>query len=537
MLGHTHRFGFLTIVLLLALLMGCRSAPPTPTEAPRPTSSSPPSVQRPAATQTLWSPPPTFTPRPTFTSRPVLTATVTPTPLPTAFDCTFDPQTPIFPGEPISQAVLFVVPMYGSPRLWRGEPQPALAADGGLSDLDLWAVSLDGQRLGQVTQDQQGIAVYIAPEPPHAWQVFSATPLVLESDLVGRVPLPSECQSPDQAESGSPWLPCREFRFSPDEHWIAFRWGPDRCGSGLALMSLSTGSTLPLGDDWLEGGVHWFHVTADGKLVVADGPCQGGEVYLFDPSTQARRQLGPEGEVVWNLDRSAFGVNVSQLAGWPRAVWGYDLATEQVFGLEEEGINEQAIWTPDGTQLLYQHRPLTATGSLTFTIGPREIRIVDAASGQTRTLVGDPEYDYHLCTFGGSCAWSGEWIAVRRIPFHPLELPDPEQADWDSPEIDCVLTGIKCVDLVETLALNWRTGEVSTWDQAPRPTAVPATPPLTPPPEPISAPALDLDPLYVDSAGEYALYPGEDGHSLWCLPQQGEPVRWISNGWHFVLIP
>ena len=51
-------------------------------------------------------------------------------------------------------------------------------------------------------------------------------------------------------------------------------------------------------------------------------------------------------------------------------------------------MNYSAIWTPDGSHVLYQHRTLTVTEELSTTVGPSEIIAVDIASGQVRTLPG-----------------------------------------------------------------------------------------------------------------------------------------------------
>jgi hypothetical protein len=214
------------------------------------------------------------------------------------------------------------------------------------------------------------------------------------------------------------------------------------------------------------------------------------------------------------------------------------MATGRLFLHEEWQINDQPFWMPDGVRLLYQHRAQKNIESVrpgivvTTTFGASEIRVVDTVSGQERVLVGDPRYDYHLCAAFRDCRWEGDWIQVRRVPFHPQEYPS--HPDLPPRVWDCLLLGDKCPDPVDRLALNWRTGELMPWDKAPRPTSTPKpTPTVTPGPDSKLATAS----IYSDPAGRYNLYTSQDGRNLWCVATAtGAAVRWVADGQHFMYI-
>lgn len=94
-----------------------------------------------------------------------------------------------------------------------------------------------------------------------------------------------------------------------------------------------------------------------------------------------------------------------------------------------------------------------------------------------------------------------------------------------------------CAGPVERLALNWRTGELLPWEQAPIPGPAPTPSPPEPTPRPSPGPDLAGEPLYTDPAGRYRLYTGPDRRGLWCVPAEGEPVLWVEQGNHFFYIP
>ena len=454
--------------------------------------------------------------------------------------CAFSPRATFAVSEPIHDAILFVS---AADKLTQGSGgHLAAPAFGGSPPVaQLWAVSPDGRRAGRLTNDAGGAGVYVSPGEFPTVIILSTNQLLLDDKRVRQIPLPPECDSPAGTPAGEPWLPCRDYKFSPDGRWAAFSWGPDVCGRRLALKNLLTGQAQ-IDPGGLKRGIHWFRFLPNGQMLVATGHCEGGAVSLLDLDAQALRQLGVEGGggeggLIWNAGGTAFAVSTSDYPGWTWAVWGYNVATGRLFLHEEWQVNDQPLWMPDGVRLLYQHRAQKNIESgrpgivVSTTFGASEIRVVDAMSGQERVLVSDPRYDYHLGAAFRDCRWEGDWVQVRRVPFHPQEYPSPDLPPrvWD-----CLLLGDKCSDPVDRLALNWRTGELLPWDKVPLPTPTPrATPTVTPGPGPHLSPA----PLYRDPLGRYNLYTEQDGRSLWCVTTAtGAAVRWVADGQHFMYI-
>jgi len=121
---------------------------------------------------------------------------------------------------------------------------------------------------------------------------------------------------------------------------------------------------------------------------------------------------------------------------------------------------------------------------------------------------------------------------VRATPCQPVTTSiDPWGKDWEV--LHCVLYGQYCPD-GEFLALNWRTGEVTPWEEAPLPAP---TPTLTPTPASTPGPDLSVTPIYVDPGWAFALYPGPGGVGLWRVPAEGEPVVLVADGHHFAYVP
>ena len=224
-------------------------------------------------------------------------------------------------------------------------------------------------------------------------------------------------------------------------------------------------------------------------------------------------------------------------------MWGYDVARGWHFlppTAERATEESQPLWTPVGDHLLYQQRVITYTtpAKAALTLGPQQIVVVDATTGERRTLLGDPAYDYHLCTAYGVCTWEGDSIEVRRIPYRQSVFS--QEAGTSGAAVDCARYGFRCADSAERFALNWRTGELVSWDARPAaadaPTITLTPTPATAAPQPVT-PDLTRPAFYAASDGTYALHLGADERSLWCVPTGGEPVLWINTGSNFTYIP
>jgi hypothetical protein len=278
-------------------------------------------------------------------------------------------------------------------------------------------------------------------------------------------------------------------------------------------------------------------------MLIGTGHCEGGELALVDLRIGEQNILGEEGNIQWNAQRTAFAVNVQPYLGWGSYVWSYNVAQGQYIispPTERDTEARQPQWTPTDDHLLYQQRVITYTtpAKAALTLGPQQIVIVDAVTGEHRTLLSDPAYDYHLCTAYEVCSWEGDFIEVRRIPYRQSVFD--LEPDFNKAVVNCAVYGFRCVDPVERFALNWRTGELIPWNERPAaaegPTITPTTTPAAVASQP-AAPDLTRPAFYTAADGTYTIYLGQDAQSLWCVPTGGEPVLWVNNGAHFTYVP
>jgi hypothetical protein len=83
-------------------------------------------------------------------------------------------------------------------------------------------------------------------------------------------------------------------------------------------------------------------------------------------------------------------------------------------------------------------------------------------------LLGDSEYDYLIASGNPrqwTCNWQGDWIQVHKVPYAVTSAPiEPWGEDWES--LRCPIYGRGCA-IEEILGLDWRTGEIMSWDEVP----------------------------------------------------------------------
>jgi hypothetical protein len=416
-----------------------------------------------------------------------------------------------------------------------------------IDDAQLMAVSTDGRQQGPLTADAGGIRFAVPPTDSPELVIFSLTPLALESERVRQATPPPECRPAGTGPNSGVWAGCGEWQLSPDGQWLAFTWGDWGCAGkgGIAAVNLQTGERRWRGAeeiDWNE--VNWFRLLPNDKMVLEYGArCIVGRAVLWDLQTDQERDLGSTiGDIYWNAAGTILAVNEVPFMyeDWS-ALWVYNSLVDRMFFGQGQGV-AHPVWTPDESGLVYEDQPLTYTRYITpasaiaaypisGTLGPRRILFLDVERGEGRVLAEASKYDYFLCASAADCRWEGDWLQVRRFPFHAREFPVNEYGGLmlGTPDWGCYERGEGCPDSPELLALNWRTGESLPWGELY--SDAPPTASLTPGPD------LSREELYADPAGRYALYVGAGGAGLWCVPTAGEPAQWIEDGHHFVYIP
>lgn len=512
------------LALLLLLLVRILACSPVAMPSPTTTESF---AEEPASYPTATSRSQTVASLPTFTPRPpTITPTYIPTPSPNPFSCRFSGQIPVNTSEPLQNVVLFT----------RDSVIPSPESNDPSHFSHLWAVSPDGRQFGRLTTDDQSATMSSLPGPPESLLLLAPADLLLKSDLVQVISLPVQCERQDKQTSD--WRPCSDFAFSPDRRYVAFFWGWYACfgREGVIAIDLFTGTTLR----WTRIGIRWFQFLPDGRILIANSDCEGGEyIWTWNIEADHKRFLGSKrSRLSWNVGLSAFATEFVPLPchgeEYERVLWVYNRLTDQVTE-HIEGENGDFIWTPEGDYLLYHHRAVTKTWDvvsgcpITITYGPREIYVIESASGNRYRVVGDLEHDYHL-----DRDIRGEWVSLRRIDYRHWVCPTAGPCNSD-----CIYGQPDCPEQVEHLALNWRTGELLPWDQSllPEITPVPPTPTSTSTPVKDPSPDMASTPIYTDPWGRYALYVETDNTSLWCVQEGEEPVLWIDDGHNFTYVP
>ncbi|HXF68720.1 MAG TPA: hypothetical protein VNK89_02840 [Thermoflexus sp.] len=221
-----------------------------------------------------------------------------------------------------------------------------------------------------------------------------------------------------------------------------------------------------------DGGGFGFEFLENGKVLLATGHCEGGEMSLLDPRTGQLFRLGSLGRGGWNATRTAIAVETGPYMGIGSAIWGYNVEKDFLFLPQAERweqLDHHLLWTPDGSHILFLHRPLSYTleTDTYFLPAAQSIVRVNATTGERRVLVGDSRYDYHFCAgaYNQCDQWYGDWIQVRRFPFKPQSFVYDDILS-DLPAATCSVYGMNCSESAELFALNWRTGELVPWSEA-----------------------------------------------------------------------
>jgi len=281
-----------------------------------------------------------------------------------------------------------------------------------------------------------------------------------------------------------------------------------------------------------------FEFLSNGKIIYINAHCEGGTMNLLDPRTGEERLLGTAGSILWNPQHTALVVSVTPYHGASGAVWGYNVTSDTVFLAEPETwqLDDHPIWAPDSRHVIFQRRLLTISADELYSFtGPRQLISVDSQTGEQQVLAVAEDFDYHLCALPNyACdTWYGDWVQVRRFPFHTADIPFTDDFYYNT-RVTCLMYGTDCPFQVELLALHWQTGEQIRWEESALPSATPVPVPL---PTPVPGPDLSLQPVYAHPEGLYAFYVGMDGSSLWLVAEDGTSELWVRDGEGFLYLP
>ena len=505
---------FSFIAFLLLFFVGCVSQNDMIAEVGQETAVIPPSPTLSPVTVTSTSTPmPTFTPEPTATM-------VLPTSTPDT-TCLFEPQTLLSDSEPLEDVVLF---LSKGPSSWtRMEVFSDTLRFAYRNSMYLWGVSANGQRVNRLTNDERGVAWYVPEGSGLPLRLMSVNNLIVDESMIWQIPLPLECDG--FLEDRDRDIPsCGDFEISPDGKWASFVFGDYLGGweTQSGLINLETKEThFPLGL-----GIYRFLPNDEYLAGISWG--EGGETWWANSLTGEARRLGDAGFVYWNEDETAFANEWFPYTGIGGAIWAYDLPTKSLFEAESglDIMTTYPVWQPDGL-LLYHQNSITHGENGTSVLGPRQVRLANIVTGDDRMILGDPQSNYFLCedSHPEDCVWAGDWIRVRRVQYEKRPL---QRDEYDG----CVLYG-NCGDAVENLAYNWRTGEIGAWEDVAH---LLPTPTIEPIPS-VVMPDLTVSPLYENAEMGYALYPGDDGRSIWCVPETGVAQLWVQDAEWFAYLP
>ena len=397
-------------------------------------------------------------------------------------------------------------------------------------DYILWAISPDGTRMGRLTPEGQNTMLFM-PRSPDQKPVVVEYGIHLNNPNILTIPLPMECYTYER-----PADYCKTFEFSADGRYLSYTFNESNCSRTLSIMDTQTREVIYQN----EVNGYYPEFTNNGKAFIVGGQCEGGETLLVDLETGKEQIAGDYAwSYEWNAAQDALVVQVHPYQGLTgNSFWGYDVRNDRLFSPPKIDIplDSPATWVPAGTDILYNHFELLYNESdFSYTPkAPGQIVRMNLGSGKTQVILSDLHYDYWLCE---RCVFTHpDWVQVMRsrISANPGEL-----ASNQASVIDCLGHG-ECLMNRETMALNWRTGELLPWEQAP---AAPPTPTPTgrykPRQEDLAPlpPGPNAKPLYTHPSGDFAFYLGADGTSLWRVIRNGQPVLWVENGENFIYLP
>lgn len=541
------RFG---ISFLLAwLLIACQTTtpptlPPAATATPLSLPTSPVLADLPPTftpmPEATATPTPTVTAEPTATSEPTSTPTpsATPSPTPTATP-TLDLILPqLTPNSRVHFSVLNLPPDLVTPfheailftSSSRNPFEPAASAPVAENSFvnsshELWGISADGQTRTFLADTTNGQFVYYTAGQTKPFKVLDIWGgSEYNPDITEMYPAPGECEGIFPAgeqpftDAGSTAFGCEDFNNSPDGRYVSMYFQPDNCGRGLIILDMATGQTIYR----TVKGSHYLEFWGNEYAFITVGACHGGSNYLINLANGSLKQLGEGGYLTWNPQRTAFMVEVvpySAIVG--QLLIGYNFEQQQHF-LPELPINNDVAsrprWVDDGTHVIYQYQAVTEDAPYIYSLQtPNKLIVMNASTGEIVAELNDPFYNYFITEE----PWRSDWLPINRFPF-------TVETNVDVYNTNCSFFGKECSQAGEKMGYNWRTGELLAWADVPVPTTTPA---------PTVAPDLSQPPLYQHPSGDYALYVGTNGRTLWVVPRLGEPFIWVYDGQNFTYIP
>lgn len=381
----------------------------------------------------------------------------------------------------------------------------------------LWTFSFETGQSTQMLSNLRGSAVLLQNMPP---QVLIATNEILQTDLrdIYQFLLPELCLIENR---------CQNLEFSPDAHYLAYTAivNPEiGCGSGGVEVHVWDVNSREMVQQITGAGfAQWI---SDTEFQFAINGCEAGNSYLWDMESHSSIGLGGGGVTFWASDRKALAGYELSFFGFHAAFWMYNIENQQLFEPQqgEGGRYDTLCWKPDGSQLVYTWQEFQPPSSYEFTIGPKQLWVMDTTSGEQSSLLLSEKFHYFIASGNErewKCQWWGDWLQVREVSYTPVSTT-LEPRDWGP--VYCPLRGICSNEKI--LAINTETGEVKEWGSLNQESIMSLQ----------MGPDLEREPVFVSLENLFALYPGINNVGLWYVPTQGEPLLLISEGYSFIYL-
>lgn len=444
------------------------------------------------------------------------------------------------PGNTLLYGLIIFSSQAAQPFALAGTPRMARPTTGGNIAPRLYGLAPDASRLGALSLSVPSFRAYW-PVKTGEKPIFVQAGAYFNHPDIHSLTLPDECYGKlaTAEPNPEPKLPCDGFQFSPDGALVGFFFGPQICARGLILLNSETGEKLFRSS---VASVSAFEFLSNKKVLITQSHCEIAKMSLFQPETRQLEPLGELGATSWSPGQTALAVTVIPHGGLQleSRLWVYHVESDRmVLLLQPAGstlLYKDPHWSADGSYLAFHSRSFERRGEKLIFDQPAEVLRLDVKTRKLTVLASQPGYDYFFYMKSDEPE-TGDWKILQRRPFQRIEMLEKDFMFGKS--FNCIYNGNNCITgpslppAPELFAVNIQTGELLPIKQTPIPSATLSSTPML---QTTPGPDLTQPPIYRDAEGKYALYLGLDQHSLWYVPEHGEPQVWVQDGQHFMYL-